>query len=108
MSIDDHATMTAVVRTALLTAQDFTVDILDTLFPLQANHQLSAETSLWHEPYTVPPASSGHNLNFKTFAAIASTSFCVSSDATAANTSTPLPIDETSCLSTVTEADATR
>ena len=58
--------------------------------------------------HTVAPASSGHNFIFNTFAAIDSTSFLVSSDAMAANTSTPLPIDETKWLSTVTEADATR
>lgn len=58
--------------------------------------------------HTVAPASSGHNFIFNTFAAIDSTSFLVSSDAMAANTSTPLPIDEIKWLSTVTEADATR
>lgn len=58
--------------------------------------------------HTVAPVSSGHNFIFNTFAAIDSTSFLVSSDATAANTSTPFPIDEIRWLSTVTEADATR
>lgn len=58
--------------------------------------------------HTVVPVSSGHNFIFNTFAAIDSTSFLVSSDATAAKTSTPFPIDEIRWLSTVTEADATR
>ena len=58
--------------------------------------------------HTVAPVSSGHNFIFSTFAAIDSTSFFVSSDATAANTSTPFPIDDIKWLSTVTEADVTR
>ena len=58
--------------------------------------------------HTVPPVSSGHILSFKTLDAIASTSLRVSSGAIAAKTSTPFPIEEISCLSTVTEAEATR
>lgn len=57
---------------------------------------------------TLSPVSSGHNFIFKTFAAIDSTSLQVSSAAMAAKTRTPLPIDDTKWVSTVTEADATR
>lgn len=56
---------------------------------------------------TVPPASSGHIFSFKTFAAIDSTSVRESPDAIAAKTSIPFPIEEITCVSTVTEAEVT-
>lgn len=61
-----------------------------------------------HLAHTRPPFSSSHNRIFKTFAANDSASFSVSPGATAANTNMPFPIDDISCLSTVTEADSTR
>lgn len=62
------------------------------------------------KPTADPVCSSlqGHILNFRTFAAMDSTSFAVSSRPTAAKTRSPFPMDETSCESTVTEAEATR
>lgn len=58
--------------------------------------------------YTRPPVSSSHILIFRTLAARDSASFSVSPGAMAAKTRTPLPMDDTSSLSTVTEADRTR
>lgn len=58
--------------------------------------------------HTRPPDSSSHNFNFNTLAAKESASFSVSPGATAAKTSTPFPILETTSWSTATEADRTR
>lgn len=60
------------------------------------------------ERLTRPPASSSHSFILSTLDATELTSFSVSPGATAAKTSTPLPIDEMTSLSTVTEADSTR
>lgn len=57
---------------------------------------------------TLPPFSSSHNFSLMTLAARLSASFSVSPGATAAKTRTPLPIEETSSFSTVTDAESTR
>lgn len=57
---------------------------------------------------TLPPFSSSQSFILSNLAAEASDSLMVSSLPTAHNASTPLPIDETSLPSTVTEADLTR
>lgn len=57
--------------------------------------------------FTVLPSSSGHIFNLRTLAAIDSTSWRVSSGATAAKTRIPLPIEDTFSALTVTEADMT-
>jgi hypothetical protein len=61
----------------------------------------------WRWP-TSAPLSSGHILIFNTLAANDSASFRVSLGPIAANIRIPFPIEETVCLSTDTEADATR
>lgn len=58
--------------------------------------------------HTRPPSSSSHIFIFTIFLASESASFSVSPGATAAKTNMPLPMDDTTCLSTVTEADRTR
>ena len=57
---------------------------------------------------TRPPDSSSHIFILSTLAASESASFSVSPGATAAKTRTPLPMDEMTSLSTVTDADSTR
>jgi hypothetical protein len=57
--------------------------------------------------HTRPPDSSSQSFSFRTLAARESASFSVSPGATAAKTNTPLPICETTCWSTVTEAERT-
>ena len=94
----------------MLTTEDFAVDVLDILLPLIP----SCQSDVWHRAVvcsrerTWPPDSSSHSLNFSSLAANESASFSVSPGATAASTSTPLPIEDTSCWSTVTEAERTR
>lgn len=51
--------------------------------------------------------SSSHSLRRRTLLAMVSTSFFVSPAATAARTRTPLPMEETTSLSTVTDAERT-
>lgn len=65
-------------------------------------------TGIEKGPNTLPPFSSSHNLNLMTLAARLSASFSVSPGATAAKTRTPLPMEETSSFSTVTDAESTR
>ena len=57
--------------------------------------------------HTLPPLSSSQSFILRTLLAICWASFSESPGATAANTSTPRPIDEMTSLSTVTEADST-
>lgn len=61
----------------------------------------------WTLCFHRPPCSSSHSFTFRTFAAMDSASFLVSSLPIAANTKRPLPIVEMSWPSTVTEADLT-
>lgn len=58
--------------------------------------------------HTRPPSSSSQSFILTTLFANESASFSVSPGATAANTSTPRPMDDTRCFSTVTDAESTR
>lgn len=74
----------------------------------QYSPQRTSPSISWTLRFHLPPSSASHNLTFRILPAIDSTSFWVSSLATAARTNRPLPMVDTSWPSTVTEADFTR
>lgn len=76
--------------------------------PLDSNRSAQLQREMEGVKHTRPPLSSSQSLILSTFAARESASFSVSPGATAAKTSTPLPIDETTAESTVTLAERTR
>lgn len=75
---------------------------------LDTSLHLTPTGEIGRGPPTRPPLSSSQSLILSTLAARESASFSVSPGATAAKTSTPRPIDETTAESTVTLAERTR
>jgi hypothetical protein len=93
---------------ALLATEDFALYVGHPAFPL--GRSVGLIKTLVLKPHTRPGGSldsSSQSLAFSILLAMASTSFSVSSFDMAASTSRPLPIEDISWPSTVTEADLT-